>query len=96
MYSSSSMQCAKEPMRKRHNMVNNFSSKGERCKDYTVSGLPDGFPVSGSQHCISPDLLPLTRCLPSGDHAIQRTQFLCPEMLNFLRFRQFNSSKHKY
>lgn len=47
-------------------------------KDITISGLPDGFPVCGSQHWSSPALLPLTRCLPSGDHAIHRTQFLCP------------------
>lgn len=48
-------------------------------RDFTISGLPDGFPVWGFQHWSSPDLLPLTRYLPSGDHAIQRTQFLCPE-----------------
>lgn len=47
----------------------------------TVSGLPDGIPVSGFQLMSSPALLPLTRCLPSGDHAIERTQFLCPEKI---------------
>jgi len=47
-------------------------------KDLTVSGLPNDFPVCGSQQISSPALLPLTRYFPSGDHAIQSTQFLCP------------------
>lgn len=47
--------------------------------ELTISGLPDSSPVCGFQHKISPALLPLTRCLPYGAHAIHRTQFLCPE-----------------
>lgn len=49
--------------------------------ELTVRGLPNCFPVFGSQQRSSPVLLPLTRCLPSGDHAMHRTQFLCPETL---------------
>jgi len=48
-------------------------------RDFTVSGLPSSSPFFGFQQQISPDLLPLTRCLPSGDHATVRTQFLWPE-----------------
>lgn len=67
---------AKNMKRKRRQLHNaNYNS---RLKGLTVKAFPDCFPVCGSQHISSPDLLPLTRYLPSGDHPIQRTQFLCP------------------
>lgn len=46
---------------------------------FTLRGLPDCCPVCGSHVRSSPDLLPLASCLPSGDHAIYSTQFLCPK-----------------
>lgn len=52
-----------------------WSSSEEK---HTVNGLPIALPVVGSQSLSSPSLLPLTSCLPSGDHAMHSTQFLCP------------------
>lgn len=64
-------------------------------KTLTTSEFPDGFPVFGSQHISSPALLPLTRCLPSGDHAIERTQFLCPEVKKKITHTR-NKMRQKY
>jgi hypothetical protein len=59
-------------------MVSPLRWSSDKEEKHTVSGLPIALPVVGSQSLSSPSLLPLTSCLPSGDHAMHSTQFLCP------------------
>ena len=69
-----------------HKYSNNFQLEKDMREMHTLKALPSVLPFCGSHIYTCPVLSPLTRCFPSGDQAMHRTQFLCPVKTILVQF----------